>query len=161
MSIYCIQANCIKTWRALQVDLKDKWRNLERQGVVGPADAGPAPPSNGIALAAQAADAVMAQDRQQGLDVQHLEHQQQLAQQQLQQQQHQHMLEQQHVHAHHQHQQHMMEQHAAQQQQHMGHEQAQPGDGSEMLAMEGGHGHDMGGLPGGVPAPQVNIPVNM
>lgn len=24
----------------MQVDLKDKWRNLERQGVVGPADSG-------------------------------------------------------------------------------------------------------------------------
>ena len=35
----------------------------------------------------------------------------------------------------------------------------QHGDGSEMLAMDGGHG--MSGLPDGVAAQQVNIPVNM
>ena len=81
----------------------------------------------------------------------------QMVQQQLeQQQQQQHMLEQQHHHHHHHAQQHMMEQH----QQHMGHEQPpQPGDGSEMLAMEGGH--DMGGLPDGVAQAPVNIAVNM
>ena len=40
------------------------------------------------------------------------------------------------------------------------HEQGpQHGDGSEMLAMEGGH--DMSGLPEGVAAQPVNISVNM
>ena len=28
---------------AVQVDLKDKWRNLERQGIVGPQDLPPQP----------------------------------------------------------------------------------------------------------------------
>ena len=68
-------------------------------------------------------------------------------------------LEQQHQHQHHHHhhaQQHLMDQH----QQHLGHEQPpQPGDGSEMLAMEGAH--DMGGLPDGVAQAAVNISVNM
>ena len=55
---------------ALQVDLKDKWRNLERQGVVGPADAGPAAMPGGAQQLQHPDGSVMAQDGQQGLDVQ-------------------------------------------------------------------------------------------
>ena len=53
----------------MQVDLKDKWRNLERQGVVGPADSGPAALPGG-AQQGQQDGSVMPQDGQQGLDVQ-------------------------------------------------------------------------------------------
>ncbi len=61
-----------------QVDLKDKWRNLERQGVVGPADAGPAALGGGGQPGQQPDGSVMAPDGQQPLDVQqHLDHQQQ------------------------------------------------------------------------------------
>ena len=55
---------------AVQVDLKDKWRNLERQGVVGPADSGPAALPGGAQQGQQPDGSVMPQDGQQGLDVQ-------------------------------------------------------------------------------------------
>ena len=55
----------------LQVDLKDKWRNLERQGVVGPADSGPAALGAGAQQPQQQPDgSVMPPDGQQALDVQ-------------------------------------------------------------------------------------------
>ena len=54
----------------MQVDLKDKWRNLERQGVVGPADAGPAALPGGGQQGQQPDGSVMPQDGQQALDVQ-------------------------------------------------------------------------------------------
>lgn len=52
------------------MDLKDKWRNLERQGVVGPADSGPAALPGGAQQGQHPDGSVMPQDGQQALDVQ-------------------------------------------------------------------------------------------